>query len=220
MKKRIFFVLCIAVSFVLDAAKKGESKLSVASLAGATRKSFFCQLLQSVEKNDKNAVKQILKICHSVLNENDISSAFWEALNKDKKKDLKLEIAHIFLKNQNVKGKLSGEVLDKAVAKSIRRCTKNLLLTILRDKLLRSKLYVKARTREAFKRSIKHAFKYNRSYLKEILSYSDLRRKIQHFDFIPRDMLLDLLDKEDEKEVKQVLDNYAHGFSEKEVNSF
>ena len=145
------------------------------------------ELLQAVVARDGKSVKKILDT--KDLNEKGINEAFGKTLTGRTKKDMRIKIAHIFLEHQKVKEMLNGRYLDKAVIAFIRIGVRDLFSIVLQDEILRKKLYTSKQTKISFDKTLRKAVKQKKVYLREFLSYSDLKEKVEHLDCIPQEML-------------------------------
>ena len=154
-----------------------------------------CGLFSAVIARNAEKVKKILDERHGDLSEAAINEAFVKTVTGRREK-LRLKVTPVFLSHQKVKELLSGKSLDKVVVKLIYQNKKDLFSIILRDEVLRKKLYTNTQTREFFDKALNLLAKRNSIYLKEFLSYPDLREKIKHLDCITQKMLGEVMERE------------------------
>ena len=129
----------------------------------------------------KEKVRSIFDAHHNDLSEDAVSRAFIKSVTGARKK-LKQEIGVLFLKDQEVREKLSDEALSEVLMKTSKLSFRDLFSKILHEESLRKRLYTNEEAKTFFEDTLKFTLYYKKSYLKEILSYPDLKRKIRHFE--------------------------------------
>ena len=180
MRIILLIIFCsVFISCPLSGARKRTNKLSVATTSQESEDYVDDYgLYDAIFDGDVEEVKQILEEHLSDLGKEAINQAFLQTVT-GRKKNLRQKIAVLFLEYSEVRAALSGPVLDNAVIKCIQERQTDLYFKILCSKTLRKKLYVSQETKDRFEKAFRYLTKkWRKKYLKEFLSYADLRAKL------------------------------------------